>query len=70
MNETTQSIFESSFQMAWDYLEATSELGNPDEAANCLLDSIETMMRHGERRRLVLANKAIVAYQRYGAKQT
>jgi hypothetical protein len=29
----------------WDYLEATGELGNPDTAANHLLDTIETMIR-------------------------
>jgi hypothetical protein len=40
MSETTQSIFANSFQIAWDYLEATGELGNPDRAAQYLLDTI------------------------------
>ena len=64
-----QSIFANSFQIAWDYLEATGELRNPDHAANHLLDTIETLIRHGERRQLLLANKAIAAYQRFRAEQ-
>lgn len=64
-----QSIFADSFQIAWDYLEASGEIGNPDTAAGHLLDTIEAMIRLGERRRLVLANKAIIAYQRFRAEQ-
>ncbi|MCA6115502.1 hypothetical protein J6524_11445 [Bradyrhizobium sp. WSM 1738] len=69
MSETTQSIFANSFQIAWDYLEATGELGNPDRTAQYLLNTIEAMMRQGERRQLLLANKAIIAYQRFRAEQ-
>jgi hypothetical protein len=57
MSETTQSVFANSFQIAWDYLEATGELGNPDSAPQHLLDTIEAMILHGERRQLLLANK-------------
>jgi hypothetical protein len=60
---------ENSFQIAWDYLEATGELGNPDRAAQHLLNTIEAMIRQGERRQLLLANKAIAAYQRFRAEQ-
>ena len=66
MTETTSSTLANSFQIAWDYLEATGELGNPDRAAQHLLDTIEGMIRHGERRPLLLSNKAIAAYQRLG----
>ena len=69
MSETTQSIFATSFQIAWNYLEATGELGNPDRTAQHLLNTIEAMMRQGERRQLLLANKAIAAYQRFRAEQ-
>ncbi|WFU18720.1 hypothetical protein [Bradyrhizobium sp. CB3481] len=69
MSETTQSIFANSFQIAWAYLEATGELGNPDRAALHLLNTVEAMMRQGERRQLLLANKAITAYQRFRAEQ-
>jgi hypothetical protein len=70
MDDTLRSLFADSFQIAWDYLEATGELGNPDTAAWHLLDTIETLIRHGENRRLRLSNKAINAYQRFRAEQT
>ncbi|MBT1517407.1 hypothetical protein KIP88_44710 [Bradyrhizobium sp. SRL28] len=69
MTETVPTLVENSLRIAWDYLEATGELGNPDTAANHLLDTIETMIRRGERRRLVLSNKAIASYQRFRAEQ-
>jgi hypothetical protein len=69
MSETMQSTFANSFQIAWDYLEGTGELGNPDRAAQHLLDTIEVMIRYGERRRLVLSNRAIASYQRFRAEQ-
>ena len=61
MHEALAKLIEDSFQIAWDYLEATGELGAPDIAANTLLDTIETLVKHGERRRLLLSNKAISA---------
>jgi hypothetical protein len=69
MIETLPRLVENSFAIAWDYLEATGELGHPHIAANHLLDTIEIMVRYGERRRLVLANKAIASYQRFRAAQ-
>ena len=69
MNETLPSLIENSFQIAWDYLEATGELGNPDTAARHLLDTIETMIRRGERRRLLLSNRSIASYQRFRAER-
>jgi hypothetical protein len=69
MTETLLTTIENSFQIAWDYLEATGEIGHPDTAANHLLDTIETMVRRGERRRLLLSNKAITSYQRFRAEQ-
>ncbi|MGH6714081.1 MAG: hypothetical protein ACREEK_34640 [Bradyrhizobium sp.] len=69
MTETLLTVIEDSFQIGWDYLEATGELGDPDTAANHLLDTIEAMVRRGERRRLLLSNKAIAAYQRFRAEQ-
>ena len=67
MSETTQSIFANSFQIAWDYLEASGEIGNPDRTASHLLDTIEAMIRCGERRPLLLSNRAIASYQRFRA---
>jgi hypothetical protein len=61
MTETTPQVLEGSFQIAWDYLDATGELGDPEPAAVFLLDTIEAMMRRGERRKLLLSNRAIDA---------
>ena len=70
MIETLQQVLENSFRIAWDYLEATGELGELDEAARFLLDSIAVMMARGERRKLLLSNLAIDAYRRSRAKQS
>ena len=67
MSQTLQYTIAQSFQIAWDYLDATGELGNPDVAAGHLLDTIETTVRRGERRPLLLSNTAIAAYQRFRA---
>ncbi|MEH2560839.1 hypothetical protein V1289_000466 [Bradyrhizobium sp. AZCC 2289] len=56
MIETLPRLVENSFQIAWDYLAATGELGNPDRAARHLLDTIEVMVGQGERRRLPIAS--------------
>ena len=61
-----QSNLADAFQIAWDYLEAAGELGNnPERTANHLLDTIEAMIRQGERRPLLLSKKAIASYQRF-----
>jgi len=62
-------LVENSFQIAWDYLERTGELGNPAVASRVLLDALEIMIRRGERRKLLLSNKAIDAYQRFRAER-
>jgi hypothetical protein len=69
MTDTTQSLFANSFQIAGRLFGATGELGNPDTASRHLLDTIEAMIRCGERRQLFLANKAITAYQKFRAEQ-
>jgi hypothetical protein len=55
---------ENAFFIAWSFLEKSGELGPPDETANVLLDAIEAQLRTGERRQLMLANKAIDAWRR------
>ena len=63
MTATPREVLEASFRIAWDYLEATGELGDRDDAARFLADSIEGMMQRGEFRRLLLSNRAIDAYR-------
>jgi len=58
-------LIECSLQIAWEYLERSGELGEPREAGDFLLSSIENMVSHGERRRLMLSNKAIDQYRKF-----
>jgi hypothetical protein len=62
--EKISHVVENAFMIAWDYLEATGELGEPENAARELLDLIEGMIQRGERRRILLANVAIDLYRR------
>jgi hypothetical protein len=54
-------LVENSFQIAWDYLERTGELGNPEVASQVLIDTIVMMIRRGERRKLLILNNAITS---------
>jgi hypothetical protein len=65
MSEPLPILMENSVQIAWDYLERTGELGEPEVASRFLLDTIEVMVRRGERRRLILSNKAIDGYKQF-----
>jgi hypothetical protein len=65
MDQPLLILFESSIQIAWDYLERTGEIDDAAVATRFLSDAIGIMMRHGERRRLLLSNKAIAAYLRF-----
>jgi hypothetical protein len=61
--ERISQLVENAFMIAWEYLQATGELGEPEGSARELLDIIESMIRRGERRRLLLANVAIDIYK-------
>ena len=65
MSEPLPNVMEASIQMAWDYLDRTGELGDPEIAARVLLEAVETMVRRGERRPLMLSNRAIDSYRRF-----
>jgi hypothetical protein len=64
MTVSLSQLLEESFQIAWEYLERTGELGDGVIASRFLSDTIEKMIRRGERSRLGLSNRAISAYQR------
>jgi hypothetical protein len=59
------SLMEESLQIAWDYLERTGEIEDNWVASRYLGDAIELMIRHGQRSRLVLSNRAITAYLQF-----
>ncbi len=60
---TDSELREQSFEIAWNVLERSGDLGDPLAAAHFLLGTIDRMMRGGERRRLLLSNAAIDAYR-------
>jgi hypothetical protein len=64
MTVSLSQLLEDSFQIAWEYLERTGELGDAAAASRFLSDTIETMIRRGQRSRLALSNRAIACYQR------
>jgi hypothetical protein len=56
-------LLEQSFNIAWDVLTRSGDLANEESAARFLIDQIQNMMKGGEKRRLLLSNKAIDAYR-------
>ncbi|MET0708516.1 MAG: hypothetical protein ABWY82_17005 [Tardiphaga sp.] len=67
MHDPLPILMENSIQIAWDYLERTGDLGDPEVASRFLLETVEQMVRKGERRRLLLSNNAIDAYRKFAA---
>jgi hypothetical protein len=65
MTVSLSKLLEESFQIAWEYLERTGELGDGAVASRFLSDTIEAMIGRGQRSRLALSNRAISAYQRF-----
>jgi hypothetical protein len=55
-------LLEESVNIAWVYLDRSGELGNGD-TARYLTDTIDLMIRRGQRNRMFLANKAIMKYR-------
>jgi len=65
MTQPMPLLMENSIQIAWDYLEGTGELGDPEVAARFLTDAVEILIKRGETRKLMLANQAIDAFMRF-----
>jgi hypothetical protein len=56
-------VMDNSIQIAWDYLKRAGEIDDAAMASRFLSDYIEGLILRGERHRLLLSNKAIIAYQ-------
>ena len=70
MMMSLSQLMEESFQIAWEYLERSGELGDAAAASRFLSETIEIMIRRGQRNRMALSNRAIGAYQRYQTSET
>ncbi|TQF28176.1 hypothetical protein UNPF46_28025 [Bradyrhizobium sp. UNPF46] len=63
MAEPLPTIIENSLQIAWDFLDRSGGISDPQQAAEILLDSIKTQILKGESRTLMLSNRAIAAFE-------
>ncbi len=63
MSEPLPTIIESSLQIAWDFLGGSGEIADPQQTAEFLIRNIQSQMLSGERRTLMLSNRAIDAYR-------
>jgi len=68
MTEPLPILVENSLQIAWDFLDASGEIEDPQQTAEVLLGAIKTLLLRGENRRLMLSNRAIDAFREF--KQT
>jgi hypothetical protein len=55
MAEQLPVLVETSLQIAWDFLDGTGGIADPQETAEFLLANITTRVRQGERRILALS---------------
>jgi hypothetical protein len=65
MTDALAALVENSLQIAWDFLEASGEIENPQQTAEVLLGTIKNLLLRGEHRSLMLSNKAIDAYREF-----
>jgi hypothetical protein len=58
-------LLEEAVKIALDFLDRTGEIDDLDETCDFLVGKVGFMIAQGQRNRLLLANRAIAAYQRY-----
>jgi hypothetical protein len=63
MSEPLPILVERALQIAWDFLGGSGEIADPQQTAEFLLRNINSQIRSGERRTLMLSNRAIDAYR-------
>ena len=64
MTEPLPVLIENSLQIVWDYLAGIGELSDQQQTAEFLLRNIQAQMLRGERRPLMLSNRAIEGYRK------
>ncbi|HLZ05582.1 MAG TPA: hypothetical protein VKR55_25955 [Bradyrhizobium sp.] len=68
--EAPPPLLEDAVRIAVDFLDRTGEIDDLDEACQFLVNKVSFMIAQGQRNRLLLANRAIAAYQRYREART
>lgn len=69
-NNPPPLLLDESVKIAVDFLDRTGEIDDLDETCQFLVNKVSFMIAQGERNRLLLANRAIAAYQRYRKTRT
>jgi hypothetical protein len=69
-NNAPPLLLEESVKIAYDFLERTGEVDDAGETCQFLVNKIGFMIAQGQRNRLLLANRAIAAYQQYRQART
>jgi hypothetical protein len=69
MREPISLLVEICVQIAWYFLERSGEIDEPFKASRFLEQTVFKLVYQGERRRLMLANKAIAAYRQHRQSQ-
>ncbi|MCC8974935.1 hypothetical protein [Bradyrhizobium brasilense] len=64
MSESVPVLVENAVQIAWEFLERSGEITDGYETSQFLVRTIGKMALAGERRKLMLANRAIDAYRK------
>jgi len=68
--EAPPPLLDEAVKIAIDFLDRTGEIDDIDEACQFLVNKVGFMIAQGQRNRLLLANRAIAAYQRYRQART
>jgi len=69
-DDAPSRLLEDSVRIAIDFLDRTGEIDDIGETCQFLVTKVEFMMAQGQRNRLLLANRAIAAYQSYRRART
>jgi len=64
MSEILPILIENAVQIAWEFLEGSGEIVDGYETSQFLVNTIRRMVLAGERRKIMLANRAIEAYRK------
>ena len=64
-DDAPPKLLEESVRIAIDFLDRTGEIDDLSETCQFLVNKVGFMIAQGQRNRLLLANRAIAAYQAY-----
>jgi hypothetical protein len=65
MAQQLPTLVENPLQIAWDFLDATGSIADPQQTAEFLIRNISSQILRGEQRKLALSNRAIEAYRNH-----